>query len=124
LVGRAGARLARAANHRLAAAPRRFVPSALVDEGRSFALADATALMDGLLMHKLPAEIAVLKRAAQLADDAYVAFRRAARPGRAQYELVADIQGYLRSPGRPGNFMILRSRGNAALALPPPPHRP
>src|SRR6266511_1200127 len=88
-IGRAvGARLDRVANHRLAAAPRRFLPSWLADNSRSFALEDGTALVDRLLMHKLPAEIAVLRRAAALADDAYAAFRRAARPGRRQYELV------------------------------------
>src|SRR5262249_18544196 len=35
-----GARLDRVANHRLAAAPRRFLPNWLADEGRSFALED------------------------------------------------------------------------------------
>src|SRR5882757_1446334 len=85
-----GARLDRVANHRLAAAPRRFLPSWLADKSRSFTLEDGTALVDRLLMHKLPAEIAVLRRAAALADDAYGAFRQAARPGLRQYELVAD----------------------------------
>src|SRR5262244_1692534 len=86
-----GARLDRVANHRLAAAPRRFLPSSLADDGRSFALADGTALVDRLLMHKLPAEIATLKRAARLADDAYAVFRAAVKAGRRQYEVVADI---------------------------------
>ena len=62
-----GARLEHVAHHRLAAAPRRFLPSWLADRNRGFALEDATALLDRLLMHKLPAEIAVLRRAAQLA---------------------------------------------------------
>ena len=59
-----------AAGVRLAAAPLHLLPSGLLancDEP----LADATALVDRLLMHKLPAEIAILRRAAQLADDAY-----------------------------------------------------
>jgi Xaa-Pro aminopeptidase len=123
IVSAVGARLDRVANHRLAAAPRRFLPSALLDEGRSFALEDGTALLDKLLMHKLPAEIAVLKRAAQLADDAYVAFRQAARPGRAQYELVADIEAYLRSRGCPDNFMIIGSGGKDVLGMTPPSER-
>src|SRR5215470_9301449 len=82
-----GARLDRVANHRLAAAPRRFLPSFLADKSRSFSLTDATALVDKLLMFKLPAEIAALRRAAQIADDAYTVFRAAAKPGRRQYEL-------------------------------------
>src|SRR5215471_18512877 len=89
-----GARLDRVANHRLAAAPRRFLPRWLADTERSFALEDGTALVDRLLMHKLPAEIAALRRAAQMADDAYAVFRDAVKPGRRQYEVVADIEAY------------------------------
>src|SRR5262249_3344734 len=91
-----GARLERVANRRLAAAPRRFLPNWLAEESRAFALEDGTAMLDRLLMHKLPAEIAVLRRAAQMADDAYRAFRQAVKPGRRQYELVADTEAYLR----------------------------
>ena len=118
-----GARLDRVANHRLAAAPRRFLPSWLADKSRSFTLEDGTALVDRLLMHKLPAEIAVLRRAAALADDAYGAFRQAARPGRRQYELVADIEAYLRSRGCPDNFMIIGSGGKDVLGMTPPSER-
>jgi Xaa-Pro aminopeptidase len=118
-----GARLDRVANHRLAAAPRRFVPSWLADDSRSFALDDATALLDRLLMHKLPAEIAVLRRAAAIADEAYGAFRAAVRPGRRQYELVADVEAYLRGRGCPDNFMIIGSGGRDVLGMTPPSER-
>jgi Xaa-Pro aminopeptidase len=118
-----GARLDRVANHRLAAAPRRFVPSWLADRSRSFALEDGTALVDTLMMHKLPAEIAVLRRAAQVADDAYAAFRHTVKPGRRQYELVADIEAYLRGRGCPDNFMIIGSGGKDVLGMTPPSER-
>ena len=118
-----GARLDRVANHRLAAAPRRFLPSWLADKSRSFALEDGTALLDKLMMHKLPAEIAVLRRAAQMADDAYAVFRQAVKPGRRQYELVADIEAYLRSRGCPDNFMIIGSGGKDVLGMTPPSER-
>jgi Xaa-Pro aminopeptidase len=118
-----GARLDRVANHRLAAAPRRFLPSWLADKGRSFALDDGTALLDKLMMLKLPAEIAVLRRAAQMADDAYAVFRQAVKPGRRQYELVADIEAYLRSRGCPDNFMIIGSGGKDVLGMTPPSER-
>src|SRR6516162_3326508 len=75
---------ARVANRRLAAAPLRFLPHWLADRGRSFVLEDVTPLLDRLLMHKLPAEIAALRRAAQMADDAYAVFRDAIKPGRRQ----------------------------------------
>ena len=115
-----GARLDRVANQRLAAAPRRFLPNWLADKGRSFTLEDGTALLDRLLMHKLPGEIAVLKRAAQLADEAYAAFRAAVQPGRRQFELVADIEAFLRRRGCPDNFMIIGSGGKDVLGMTPP----
>src|ERR1700732_186698 len=74
-------------------------------------------------MHKLPAEIAVLRRAARLADDAYGAFRAAVRPGMRQFELVAAVEAYLRSRGCPDNFMILGSGGREVLGMTPPSDR-
>jgi Xaa-Pro aminopeptidase len=118
-----GARLDRVANHRLAAAPRRFLPRWLADAERSFAIEDGTALVDRLLMHKLPAEIDAIRRAAKIADDAYVAFRDGVRIGRPQYELVADVEAYLRSGGCPDNFMIIGSGGKDVLGMTPPSDR-
>ena len=118
-----GARLDRVANHRLATAPRRHLPHWLADTSRSFSLDDGTPILDRLLMHKLPGEIAVLRRAAQLADEAYAVFRKAARPGRRQYELVADIEAYLRSRNCPDNFMIIGSGGKDVLGRTPPSER-
>src|ERR1700758_3396439 len=76
-----GARLDRVANHRIAAAPRRFMPHWLADADRRFSLEDGTALVDTLLMHKLPAEVDAIRRAAMIADDAYVVFREAVKVG-------------------------------------------
>ena len=118
-----GTRLDRAANHRVAAAPRRFVPKWLADSERRFALEDGTALLDTLLMHKLPAEIDAIRRAAKLADDAFAVFRQAVAPGRPQYELVADVEAYLRSRGCPDNFMIIGSGGKDVLGMTPPSDR-
>jgi Xaa-Pro aminopeptidase len=111
------ARLDRAANRRLAAAPRRFLPTWLADNARGFVLEDATALLDRLLLHKLPAELAALRRAAQMADDAYAVFREAVRPGRRQYEIVADIEAYLRRRGCQDNFIPVRR--NDVLGMTP-----
>jgi Xaa-Pro dipeptidase len=87
------------------------------------ALDDGTALLDALLMHKLPEEIDAVRRAAQMADDAYAAFRAAVRPGRAQYEVVAEIERYLRSRGCPDNFMIIGSGGKDVLGMTPASER-
>ena len=118
-----GTRLDRVANHRLAAAPRRFVPRWLADAERSFALDDGTALVDKLLMHKLPAEIDAIRRAAKIADDAYAVFRDSVKVGQPQYELVADVEAYLRSRGCPDNFMIIGSGGKDVLGMTPPSDR-
>src|SRR6516162_4045131 len=87
-----GARLDRIANRRLAAAPRSFLPAWLTDAARSFTIADGTALLDRLLMHKLPAEIDAIRCAARLADEAYGEFIKAVVPGRRQFEIVADLE--------------------------------
>jgi Xaa-Pro dipeptidase len=115
------ARLARVANDRLLAAPRRLLPSAFLNCG--LALDDGTALLDTLLMHKLPAEIDVIRRAAQLADDAYQAFRAAVRVARPQYQVTAEIERYLRSRGCPDNFMIIGSGGKEVFGMTPPSER-
>jgi Xaa-Pro dipeptidase len=118
-----GARLDRAANARLAAAPRRFLPRWLTDAARSYKLDDATALIDKLLMHKSAGEIAAVRRAAKIADEAYVEFLRAVRPGRRQFEIVADIEAHLRRNGCPDNFMIIGSGGKEVFGMTPPSER-
>ena len=115
--------LDRIANHHLAAAPRRFLPHFLTEATRRYSLADATALVDRLLMRKLPGEIEALRRAAMLADEGYAVFRDAARPGRPQYELVAEVEAFFRSRGCPDNFMILGSGGVDVRGMTPPSER-
>jgi len=118
-----GAQLDRVANHRLAIAPRRLMPKWFTDHNGGAAVADATPLIDRLLMHKLPAEIAAIRRAAALADEAYAEFLRAVAPGRRQYEIVADVEAYLRRRGSPDNFMIIGSGGKDVFGMTPPSER-
>ena len=118
-----GARLDCVANARLAAAPRRFTPRWLADPARSFAVEDGTALVDKLLMHKTEDEIGAVRRAAQIADEAYAEFLKVVRPGRRQYEIVADIEAHLRARGCPDNFMIIGSGGKDVLGMTPPSER-
>jgi len=118
-----GARLDRTANHRIAGAPRRFLPAWLADAARSFTIEDGTALLDRLLMHKLPAELDAIRRAARIADEAYGEFVRAVAPGRRQFEIVADLEAYLRRRGCPDNFMIIGSGGKDVFGMTPPSER-
>jgi Xaa-Pro dipeptidase len=115
--------LERAGNRRTAAAPRGFLPHGLTETAAGRRLEDATALADELLMHKLPTEIATIRRAAKIADDGYAVFKAAARPGRKQYELVADVEAFLRAHGSADNFMIIGSGGQDVYGMAPPSER-
>ena len=106
---------------RIGGAPFALLPRAIALAGRG--IADATSLIDALLMHKLPEELAAVRRATTLADDAYAVFRNAARPGRRQYELVADVEAYLRAQGCAENFMLLGSGGVEVRGMVPPSER-
>lgn len=99
----------------LAAAPAITLPRALAGRG----MADATAAMDALLMAKAPEEIAAVRRAAVLADGGYRAFMAASRPGRPEYEVVADVEAFFRAEGCPDNFMLLGSGGTEMRGMHP-----
>lgn len=118
-----GMRLDRIANHRIAATPRRFVPKWLADVARGFALEDGTGLMDRLLIHKLPPEIAAFRRAAKLADEGYAVFKAAIVPGRRQYEVIAEVEAFFRAKGSPDNFMLIGSGGIDVTGMSPPSDR-
>jgi Xaa-Pro dipeptidase len=123
-VGRAvGEQIDRIANHRLAAAPRHLLPSWLVASERAAKLEDGTALLDRLMMTKLPDELAAMRRAATLADSGYAVFRQAARPGRRQYEVIAEVEAYFRSQGSPDNFQIMGSGGPDVKGMAAPSER-
>ena len=70
----------------------------------------ATAMLDRLLMYKLPAEAEAVPRAAVLADEGYRVFRDAARVGRADYELVAEVEAFFRVARRRRQFPDHRRR--------------
>jgi Xaa-Pro aminopeptidase len=110
-------------NQRLAAAPRALLPAWLTAGERSFKLEDGGALLDRLLMEKMPSEVAVMRRATALADEGYEFFRQAARSGRRQYEVVADVEAFLRQKGSPDNFMIIGSGNADVRGMAPPSER-
>jgi Xaa-Pro aminopeptidase len=118
----AAVRTALAGRGAIGGAPYHLLPRALTADA-TLGITDATALVDGLLMRKLPEELAAIRRSAALADDAYNVFRDAARPGRPQYEIVADVEGYLRSRGCAENFMLLGSGGVDVRGMVPPSER-
>src|SRR5262245_54964666 len=91
-------------NQRIGAAPWRLLPRRIAARSKELGLGDQTSFLDHLLMRKLPSEIDAMRRAAKLADDGYAVFRQAARPGRADYELIAEIEAFFRANGVDHNF--------------------
>ena len=120
LVATVDAALNRFRNQKIGAAPMRLVPRRIAARAKDLQLADHTALIDRLLMVKLSSEIAAMRRAATLADDGYAVFRQAARPGRADYELIAETEAFFRTQGVDDNFQIIGVGGPEVRGMAPP----
>jgi len=114
--------LERLGNRRTLAAPAPILPFGLTGDD-ALRIEDGTALLDRLLMEKMPEEIDAVRRAAEIADRGYRVFMEAARPGRAEYELVADVEAFFREAGCPENFMIMGSGGQEVRGMHPPGER-
>src|SRR3954454_23146409 len=110
-------------NQRIGAAPYRLLPPRLAARAKDLQLNDQTAFLDRLLMRKMESEIAAMRRAAKLADEGYAVFRAAARPGRADYELIAEIEAFFRANGVDHNFQIIGVGGREVRGMAPPSGR-
>ena len=110
-------------NQRIGAAPYRLLPRRLAARAKDLQLNDQTAFLDRLLMRKMESEIAAMRRAARLADEGYAVFRNAARPGRADYELIAEIEAFFRANGVDHNFQIIGVGGPEVRGMAPPSGR-
>ena len=118
LVGEVDRALDRLRNQRVGSAPYRLIPHRIA--ARRDGLSDQTALIDRLLMAKLACEVDAIRRAARLADEGYAVFREAARPGRADYELIAEIEAFYRAHGVDDNFQIIGVGGPEVRGMAPP----
>ena len=112
--------IARHGNRRIAAGPSRNLPYGLSRHREADRWADATPILDRLLMVKAQEELDAIRRAAHLADEGYAVFRNAAKVGRADYELIAEIEGFFRANGVDDNFMIIGVGGQEVLGMAPP----
>jgi len=83
----------------------------------------ATADIEELRRIKTPEEIEFLKQAAGLADRGYQCFADVARAGMKEYELVAEVEGFLKSNGAEDNFMLIASGGTEVVGMKPPTAR-
>src|SRR3981081_2066137 len=120
LVGEVDGALDRFRNQRIGAGPHRLIPRRIAARSQDRKLRDETALLDRLLMANLASEIDAIRRAARLADTGYAVFRNAARPGRADYELIAEIEAFYRANGVDDNFQIIGVGGPEVRGMAPP----
>ena len=120
LLSQVEAVLDRGGNRVIGAAPYRLLPRRLAVRSGTRAIVDHTALLDHLLMVKSPAELAAMRKAAVIADTGYEVFRRAARVGRADYEVIAEVEQFYRALGVEDNFMIIGVGGPEVRGMAPP----
>ena len=119
----AEALIAKAGHLRGGMAPIQAVPLRLARGPLGASMAATTRMLDALMVRKSATEADAVARATAIADAGYAVFKEAARVGRAEYELVADTEAWLRSQGCPENFMIMGSGGQEVRSMHPPGER-
>jgi Xaa-Pro aminopeptidase len=120
LTGEVDAALDRMRNQSMGAAPQRLLPRRIALRASELKITDETGFIDRLLMRKLDEEIDAIRRAAKLADEGYEVFMKAVRPGRADYELVAEAEAFFRANGVDDNFQIIGVGGVEVKGMAPP----
>ena len=83
----------------------------------------ATLLVEELRRVKTAYELECVARAADLADRGYRHFARAIEEGMAEYELVAEVEAFLKTNGAEDNFMLIGSGGTEVMGMRPPTGR-
>jgi len=99
----------------------RFVRA--VQEATGKTAASATADVEEIRRVKTQEELEWIRKAALLADRGYEQFVRVARAGMTEFELVAEVEGYLKAQGAEDNFMLVASGGTEVTAMKPPTAR-
>jgi Xaa-Pro dipeptidase len=83
----------------------------------------ATILVEALRRTKTAEEIEFLRQASLLADIGYQHFVDTIEVGMAEYELVAEVEGFLKERGAEDNFMLIGSGGTEVFGMRPPTDR-
>ena len=83
----------------------------------------ATNLVEALRRIKTPEEIETLRQAALLADLGYQHFVNIIEIGMAEYELVAEVESFLKTRSAEDNFMLIGSGGTEVYGMRPPTNR-
>ncbi len=85
--------------------------------------ASATFDVEELRRVKTPDEIARIEKAAALSDAGYQHFAKVAEEGMTEYELVAEVEAFLKTHGAEDNFMLIASGGTEVTGMKPPTER-
>ena len=83
----------------------------------------ATADLEELRRVKTPEEISYIRQACDLADRGYQWFIEVAEPGMREFELVAEVEAFLKTNGAEDNFMLIASGGIEVVGMKPPTDR-
>jgi Xaa-Pro dipeptidase len=83
----------------------------------------ATWEVEELRRVKTSDELVRIRQAAELSDRGYQHFAQAAEVGMTEYELVAEVEAFLKSNGAEDNFMLIASGGTEVVGMKPPTER-
>jgi Xaa-Pro dipeptidase len=83
----------------------------------------ATFAVEEIRRVKTEEEIATIQKAADLADRGYQRFAETAGRGMAEYELVAEVEAFLKANGAEDNFQLIASGGTEVTGMKPPTSR-
>jgi Xaa-Pro dipeptidase len=83
----------------------------------------ATLDVEEIRRVKTPAEIEWIRKAADLADRGYEQFVRVCEPGMTEFELVAEVEAFVKANGAEDNFMLVASGGTEVTGMKPPTAR-
>jgi len=83
----------------------------------------ATADVEELRRVKTAEEIGFIKQACDLADRGYQHFATVIEPGMREFELVAEVEAFLKTSGAEDNFMLIASGGTEVTGMKPPTER-
>jgi Xaa-Pro dipeptidase len=83
----------------------------------------ATYLVEELRRVKSEDELVRIRRAAELSDRGYQHFAQVADVGMTEYQLVAQVEAFLKSNGAEDNFMLIASGGTEVVGMKPPTER-
>lgn len=83
----------------------------------------ATFAVEELRRGKTAGEIAAMRKAAELSDRGYQYFAGIIETGMKEYELVAEVEAFLKGNGAEDNFMLIASGGTEVTGMKPPTAR-